>query len=316
MVPYGYGKILDVDLSTAEILKRDITPQFAQEYIGGMGFSCKILYDEVGVNVDPFSPDNIVIFANGPLTGTHAPCGSRTEITTKSPLTDSIGTGNTGGLWGAALKHAGFDLIIVRNRAEKPVYLWIDDDTVEMRDATHLWGKDTKITSDILRQELEGSPPSKISVLTIGPAGENLVRFACPINDYYHAASRSNAGAVMGAKRLKAIAVRGTGAVNIARPEEFREAAREARERVIAADKAIKMPGAPAEARKLTLERGSLPGRNFQTGIIPQWLETRSVDVARKYVTKKEETCYACPMPPFSHILVAVLRRYPSLIYL
>ncbi|MFC1869738.1 aldehyde ferredoxin oxidoreductase family protein [Chloroflexota bacterium] len=301
MTLYGYGKILDVDLSTAKMVKRDISPQFAREYVGGMGFSAKILYDEVGADVDPFSPDNIVIFANGPLTGTHAPCGSRTEITTKSPLTDNIGTGNTGGLWGATLKHAGIDIIIVRNRAEKPVYLWIDDDTVEIRDATHLWGKETGATSDILCQELGGA---RISVLTIGPAGENLVRFACPLNDYYHAASRSNAGAVMGAKKLKAIAVRGTGAVNIARPEEFREAAREARERVIAADKAIKMPGAPAEARQLTLERGALPGKNFQTGVMPQWLETRSVEVARKYVTGKEGTCYACPMPCFNLVEV------------
>lgn len=119
MVMYGYGKILDVDLSTGKTTKRDISPQFAQEFVGGMGFSCKILYDEVGVDIDPLSPANIVIFANGPLTGTHAPCSGRT-ITTKSPLTGNIGTGNTGGLWGAALKHAGLDLIVVRNQAEKP----------------------------------------------------------------------------------------------------------------------------------------------------------------------------------------------------
>ena len=108
MTLYGYGKILDVDLSNGKIEKRDIDPEFARKFIGGMGFSCKILYDEVGPNVDPLSPDNIVIFANGPLTGTRAPCSGRTEITTKSPLTGSIGTGNTGGMWGARLKHAGF----------------------------------------------------------------------------------------------------------------------------------------------------------------------------------------------------------------
>ncbi len=102
-----YGKILDVDLSTGKIEKRDINPKFAQEHIGGMGFNRKILYDEVGPEVDPLSPENIVIFANGPLTGTRAPCGGRTEITTKHPMTGSIGTGNTGGVWGAALKHAG-----------------------------------------------------------------------------------------------------------------------------------------------------------------------------------------------------------------
>ncbi len=299
-VLYGYGKILDVDLLTGEIVKRDVAPQFAQDYIGGMGFSCKILYDEVGPTVDPFSPDNIVIFANGPLTGTHAPCSGRTEVTTKSPLTGSIGTGNTGGVWGALLKHAGFDLVIIRNKAEKPVYLWIDDDVVELREASHLWGKDTRVTSDALRKELGSSQRSKISVMAIGPSGENLVRYACPLNDYYHVAGRSGAGAVMGAKRLKAIAVRGTGTVRIARPKEFQEAARAARERLMAADRATRLPGAPPEGRILYIERGCLSAKNYQTGVLPQWVETRSLDVALKYVTKKDGTCYACPIPCFS----------------
>ncbi|MFC2007048.1 aldehyde ferredoxin oxidoreductase family protein [Chloroflexota bacterium] len=302
MALYGYGNILDVDLLTGKTVKRDIDPEFARKYIGGMGFSIKILYDEVGPDVDPLGPDNIVIFANGPLTGAHTTCSGRTEITTKSPLTGSVGTGNTGGLWGAWLKHAGFDLIVVRNKSEKPVYLWIDDSKVELREASHLWGKDTQETSDILKQELGSSLQSKISVLTIGPAGENLVRYSCPLNDYHHCSGRAGAGAVMGAKRLKAIAVRGTGVVKIARPEEFREAAKEARERLLAADKATKMPGAPSETA--ILARGSLAGRNFQTGVLPQWLETRTREVARKYVTKKEEVCYGCPTPCFNLVEV------------
>jgi len=304
MVPYGYGKILDVDLSAGKIVKRDIDPQFARAYIGGIGFGCKILYDEVGSDVDPFGPNNIVIFANGPLTGTKAPCSGRTEITTKSPLTGSIGTGNTGGIWGAALKHAGFDLIVVRNRAEKPVYLWIDDDVAELREASHLWGKDTEVTSDILREELGLSLASRTSVLAIGPAGENLVRYACPLNDYHHVAGRAGAGAVMGAKRLKAIAVRGTGATKIARPKEFQEAAKEAREHLMAADRATRMPGGPSPGIKLHLEQGCLRARNFQTGVLPQWLETRGQDVARQYVTKKEGTCYACPISCFNLVEV------------
>ena len=114
MVLYGYGKILDVDISNGKIEKREIDPDFARKFIGGMGFSCKILYDEVGTNVDPLSPDNIVIFANGPLTGTSAPCSGRTEITTKSPLTRSIGTGNTGGVWGTREDTASPSLTRVR----------------------------------------------------------------------------------------------------------------------------------------------------------------------------------------------------------
>ena len=300
MVCNGYGKILDVDLATRSILRRDIDARFAQDYIGGMGFSSKILYDEVGVDVDPFSPKNVVVFANGPLTGTHAPCAGRTEITTKSPLTDNIGTGNTGGIWGAALKHAGFDVIIVRNQSEKPVYIWVDDNSVEIKAAAHLWGKDTVVTSDILRQELG----DKVSVLAIGPAGENLVRFACPLNDYYHVAGRCGAGAVMGAKKLKAIAVRGTGTVKLARPEEFREAAKLARERLRLQSEAAMLPGGPQEARKLRVERGCLPAKNFQTGFLPNWLENKSLATAKKYFTRKEGTCYACPIPCFNLVEV------------
>lgn len=300
MVLYGYGKTLEVDLSTGNIIKRETDPQFARNFIGGMGFGCKILYDEVGTEVDPLGPDNIVIFASGPLTGTRAPCsGSRVEITTKSPLTGHIGTGNSGGLWGTALKHAGFALIVIRKQAEKPVYLWIDDDAVEIREASHLWGKDTWVTSDIVRKELDPLLTSKISVLAIGPAGENLVRYACTLNDYYHTAARTGAGAVMGAKKLKAIAVRGTGTVKIARPKEFQEAVREARERLFATDRATRMPGAPPESLTRNVLRGSLGAKNFQTGVLPQFLETRGRDVALKYITKKDGTCYNCPIACF-----------------
>ncbi|MFC1901865.1 aldehyde ferredoxin oxidoreductase family protein [Chloroflexota bacterium] len=304
MVFNAYGKILDVDLSSGKITKRDIDPEFARKFIGGMGFSCKFLYDEAGIDVDPLSPENVVIFAAGPLTGTGAPCGSRTEITTKSPLTGIIGSGNTGGLWGTRLRHTGFDTILVRGRAEKPVYIWIDNDRVEIREAGHLWGKDTQLTSAILRKELESSPLSRISVLTIGPAGENLVRYASVLNDYHHSASRCGTGAVMGAKRLKAIAVRGTGTVKIGRPQEFRKAIMEARERLLANDKAWKMPGAPTDPRTATVERGALPGKNFQTGTLPQWLETRGSDSAYEYFTKTESVCYACPVPCFNLVEV------------
>lgn len=295
MALYGYGRILDVDLSTGKFVKRDIDPQFARDFIGGMGFSCKILYDEVGSDVEPLSSDNIVIFANGPLTGTHALCSGRTEITTKSPLTGHIGSGNTGGYWGATLKHAGFDLIVIRKQAENPVYLWIDDDLVEIREADHLWGKDTGATTDIIKRELDPTLKSPISVLAIGPAGENQVRYACTINDYHHTAARTGAGAVMGSKKLKAIAVRGSGTVKIARPEEFQEGVRTSNKRLMSAVNAIKASGAPADSRSASLERGCLPGKNFQTGVVSHWLPGLGLEEAQKYITKTEGTCYACP---------------------
>ena len=189
----GYGKRLDIDLSTGDVEKRNIDPEFARTFVGGMGFSCKILYDEVGPEVEPLGPDNLLIIANGTLTGTNAVCAARTEITTKSPLTGHLGTGNTGGSWGAYLKRAGFDLIVVRGRAKNPVYIWINDEEVEIRDASYLWGKDTYETTSTIEQDMNPVAPSQVKVLAIGQAGENLVKFACPINDYYHCAARGGA---------------------------------------------------------------------------------------------------------------------------
>ncbi len=290
----GYGKILEVDLSTGKIVKSAVDAEFARKYIGGRGFGHKMLFDEVGPDVDPYSPENILVFANGPFTGTRAPTGGRTEIITKHPMTGSIGTGNTGGVWGARLKQAGFDVIVVRNKAQKPVYLWIDNDNVEIRDAAHLWGKDARLTTDMLHQEL----PAGAAVLAIGPAGENLVLYAHTLNDYYHVAGRSGAGGVMGSKKLKAIAVRGTGAPKPARPEEFRQAAREARERLRASDEAFWRPGPTSmEVFHRSGERPGL-GRSDQL----------------KYATGKREVCYACPMNCYNDMGEVKEGKYAGLV--
>lgn len=299
---YGYGKMLDVDLSRVRIVKKSIDPEFARSYIGGMGFGCKILYDEVGADIDPLGPGNILILANGPLTGTQAPCSGRTEITTKSPLTGSIGTGNTGGMWGARSKHAGFDLIVVRGKAEEPVYLWIDNNRVELRSARHLWGKETHVTSDLILDELGDE---KISVMAIGPAGENLVKYACPVNDYHHVAARGGAGAVMGAMKLKAIAVRGTGKPRIAREQAFREAAKQTTERILA--NVRKTADTKGDVLPDIIERyqamGCLPYKNYQEGTLPHWQNVRR-SVAQQYYTKKEGTCYGCPISCFNLVEV------------
>ncbi len=298
----GYGKILEVNLSTGEIGRRAMEADLAREYIGGMGFGCKILYDEVGPEVDPLGPDNLLIFATGPLTGTGAPCSARTEVTNKSPLTGSIGTGNTGGMWGTYLRRAGVDLLVIRGRAAKPSYLWIDDDLVELREAGHLWGKDTHETTDILSRELGGEQPDKVSVLTIGPAGEHLVRYACTINDYHHSAARGGAGAVMGSKLLKAIAVRGTETLAAARPEAFQQAVRESRERLLETVK--RPPLAPGEAHPGAIKQyqagGYFPYKNYQTGVLPPWVESVGKEAAEAYCTRKEGTCYACPISCFN----------------
>ncbi len=296
-MPCGYGKILEVDLSTGEITTRPIEDDFARDYIGGMGFGCKIFYDRIGPDVDPLGPENILVYANGPLTGTQAPCAGRTEITTRSPLTGNIGTGNTGGLWGTRLKRAGFDIIIVRGMATAPCYLWIDDDKIEIRPAHHLWGMDTTETTDALGHELSAQAKPDVSVLCIGPAGENLVRYACPMNDYHHTAARGGAGAVMGAKNLKAIAVRGTGPVSVARPEAFRQAAKDARDFL---KYAIDASGPRYNAIQAYQDGGSFPHRNYQSGVIAGGVAQLGPDVAKTYYAREESTCYACPISCFS----------------
>ena len=292
-----YGKILDIDLSTGKLSKREIDPEFARKYIGGMGFSNRILYDEVGPDIDPLGPENIVIFAPGTFTGSHIPYSARTEITTKHPQTGSIGTGNTGGVWGAMLKKAGIELIVVRNESEKPVYLWINDDTIEIRDAGHLWGKDVYETNAILDNEL----PYKVPLLAIGQAGENLVPYACPTNEYHHGANRNGVGAVMGAKKLKAIAARGTGSPQPARPEELQKAIKELRDCLDYSRQQARLPGSytgGGDAIKRYVERGGLRVKNYQAGYLPNFLETRGPQIGRKYVTHRVG-CYACPSPCF-----------------
>ena len=302
----GYaGKDLYVDLSTRRVTKHELNLEIAQRFIGGMGFSLKVLWDEVGPDVDPLSRYNVVSFANGPLTGTRAPCSGRTEITTMNPLTGIIGTGNTGGVWGVTLKRAGYDALLVKNESEKPVYIWINDDVVEIRDASHLWGKDAYETSDILKRELSSLSDLDVSVLAIGQAGENLVKYACPVNDYYHTAARSGAGAVMGAKKLKAIAVRGTRKPKVARPVEFEAAAQESREWIKSNPRSnVYSKQGSLGVAKTFQERGCLPGKNFQTGFLPQFLETRGIDVARKYIKGPSGACYGCATPCFNLIEV------------
>lgn len=219
---YGWaGTILNVDLTLGRVTKERLSKESAVKYIGGSGLGVRTLYDEVGPEVDPLSPENIFIVGQGPLCGTGAPSCGRYEIVTKSPQTGIYLRSNGGGFFGPELKWAGYDLVIVRGRSEKPVYLWIYNDDVEIRNAGHLWGKDTWTTQQIICSEL-GDP--EIRTLKIGPSGENLGISSCVIGDLDRAAGKGASGAVMGSKKLKAIAVRGSKGVNIARPEEFLEA--------------------------------------------------------------------------------------------
>ncbi len=202
------GKILRIDLGTKEILVENIDLEDELKYLGGAGIAAAIFTREVSASIDPFDGENLLIFSVGPFCGTAVPFCGRHFVMAKSPLTKIIGEASSGGFFGKELKSAGFDIVIVKGKSEKPVYLWIQDEKVEILDAAELWGKGTQESETQIKSILGDD---KIRVSTIGPAGENLVKFACIINDKNHAAGRCGMGAVMGSKKLKAIAVRGTG---------------------------------------------------------------------------------------------------------
>jgi aldehyde:ferredoxin oxidoreductase len=214
------GKMLFVDLTSGTIREEEVSEELAQNFIGGYGFGAKILYDMMNPGVDPLGADNILGFITGPATGTGAFFGSRWTLVHKSPVTGGWNDANSGGFFGPELKKAGYDALFVTGAAKEPVYIWINDGKVEIRDAKHLWGKDCKDTLPLLAEET-GEPKMRAAV--IGPAGERLSLISCPINDGHRAPGRGGGGAVMGSKKLKAVAVRGTGTVPVANPDKIKE---------------------------------------------------------------------------------------------
>lgn len=288
----GYaGKLLDIDLSTATIQEKILDEQLARKYLSGLGFNAEILYRELKPGIDPLGPENILVFNVGVMVGTNIPTASRIEASAKSPLTGRFGTTNSGNYWGSELKFAGYDGIIVRGRAEKPTYVLIRDGEVKLLDAGHLWGKECWEAIDLIRAD--HSDP-EIQVALIGPAGENLVRFASIENGYYDAWARTGLGAVMGSKNLKAIAVRGTGSVKVAHKREFLNAVDETRKAIVSSP----FFGAFSKFGSMLAtgpyhEFGALPGRNFQTGFLPTWWETRGRPQVPKF-SKRGVGCIAC----------------------
>ncbi|NPV88140.1 aldehyde ferredoxin oxidoreductase family protein [Coprothermobacteraceae bacterium] len=288
------GKILRVNLSTGEIKTEQLDMDLAKKFIGGRGLASKILMDEVDPKVDPLSPENKIIYATGPLSGTNAPTGGRYMVVTKGPLTGTIASSNSGGYFGAELKFAGWDMVIVEGKAEKPVYLSIHDDKVEIKDASHLWGKTVFEVTDVLADEFGDG---KARVACIGQAGENLVKFAAIMNDKHRAAGRTGVGAVMGSKNLKAIVVRGSGKPTPANPE-FTQVVRQKVE--IIRQNGVTGQGLPALGTKvldnIINQHGAYPTRNFQQTMF-EWTHEISGEalVEKKYLTKNRP-CFACPI--------------------
>ncbi|MBS4038095.1 MAG: aldehyde ferredoxin oxidoreductase family protein [Hydrogenophaga sp.] len=258
------GKILRVNLTAGTVKTEPLNMEWARAYLGSRGLGSKYLISEVDPKVDPLSAENKLIWATGPLTGTMASTGGRYTVITKGPLTGAIACSNSGGYWGAELKMAGWDMVIVEGQSAKPVYLYINDDVAELRDATHLWGQTVWKTEEILKTSLQ-DPLVRVS--SIGQAGENKVLYAAIVNDLHRAAGRSGVGAVMGSKNLKAIAVRGTkGVGNIRDPKAFMKATFEKKK--ILAENAVTGQGLPAYGTQVLMnvinEIGALPTRNHR----------------------------------------------------
>jgi aldehyde:ferredoxin oxidoreductase len=227
---FGYmGKLLRVDLTSRNITEEPLDERTARDFIGGSGYGTRIIHDEVPGDADPLGPANKLVFMVGPLTGTAFPTTTRYEVCTKSPLTNMWLAASSAGWWARDFKLAGFDGLIVEGKAEAPVYLWINDGKVEIRDATALWGLDSDETQQVIKAELGDQ---NVRVSCIGQAGEKQVLLACVMNDEQRAAGRGGAGAVMGSKNLKAVAVRGTGRVSVADDAALKQAAKSVREAI------------------------------------------------------------------------------------
>jgi len=288
----GYaGQHLHVDMTKGTCKSIPIEKEFALMYLGGQGFASRILYDRVGPKTDSLSPGNILIWATGPFTGTLWPQASRYVVAAKSPLTGIFGEAHSAGHWGPELKFAGFDTIIVTGRSKNPMYLFIDNGSAQLRDAKDLWGRNTTETEEIIK-EAHGDRNLRISC--IGPAGENLVRFAAIINDYDRAAARSGIGAVAGSKQLKAVAVRGGQDIPIAKPDQYLEVIEELHQKMLASPfTASRAMYGTTNLVEMMQEIGRLPSYNMRSGVFAEYQKISGEAIKKDYLVKPRAD-YAC----------------------
>ncbi len=292
---YGYHrKIARINLSTGKISVENIDENFAKKWLGTRGFGIHTLLKEIDPKVEPLSEENKIIYSTGPLTGTAAPTGGRYMVITKSPLTGYIAMANSGGFFGAELKFAGWDYLIVEGKSENPVYISIKDDDIEIKDASHIWGKKVSETEKILLEEF-GDKHAQIA--SIGPAGENLVKFSAIMNNGHRAAARGGVGAVMGSKKLKAIIVRGHNKTPLADRQKFISVVKEKINKL--KNDPVAGSGLPKYGTAVLVniinQNGLYPTRNFRTGVFEYAEEQSGEAMAAKYL-KRNKPCYACPI--------------------
>jgi aldehyde:ferredoxin oxidoreductase len=283
----GYnGKILRVNLTNMTLTEEPVTYDLARRYLGGAGFVAYFLWKELKAGIDPLGPENKLIFALGPVTGLALPGASRYCAGAKSPLTGGIAKSESGGFWMADMKRAGYDVLIFEGRAANPVYLWINDGKTVLKDAGHLWGKDNKEAQQIIKDELGDK---HIKVASIGPAGENKVRYACIMTGLVDACGRGGLGAVMGSKNLKAIAVRGHNLPPIADPDKVKALAKI----FLTSKHPLSEYGTGGPEMILHEEEGDLPVRNQRDGLFPNVKLINGVTI-KETVRVKMDGCYAC----------------------
>lgn len=292
-MPFGFmGRIIRVDLTQGKITKENIREDWAKQFLGGAGLATRYLYEEVPKGADALGPANKLIFMSGPLTGTSSASASRYSVVTKSPLTGLWGHANSGGSFGVALKRSGFDGIIVEGISPEPVYLLLSDGRAELCNADGIWGKTVSETEDAIKEAVG----RKTTLACIGPGGENQVRYAAIMNDKHRAAGRCGVGAVMGAKRLKAVACVGNAKVELAHPEGFRESAKRQFSYI---DESILKIAFESFGTNMISDvvnvRGGYPTHNWQKGVFDEIDEVNGEALSEK-VLDRTVSCFACPI--------------------
>lgn len=305
------GRLLDVDLTTGTFKTREIDDSQARKFLGGTGLATYYMYTEIPKGIDPLAPENLLILASGPLNGTQSP-GTRLSVNFKSPVNGHFGNAYVGGAFPSELKWAGWDMVILRGKSPKPVYLSIHDDKVELRDAAAYWGKDTHTSEEEIKEELKD--PYARAVL-IGPAGENLVKTACIISERFKAAGRGGGGAVMGSKNLKAVVVHGTKAVPIADKDKFHPIANAALEMCAQNDRS---PGFRMYGTALSLDQnnyytGSLVTKNFQTTWYPDISRLGGEEAARTF-WQRHVACMGCQIHCMKFGVIRGSEKYEGLV--
>jgi aldehyde:ferredoxin oxidoreductase len=291
---YGYaGTILRVDLSTATARKEPLPDSLVKNFIGGRGFVAKMLYDEIAPGIEPFDSRNMLIVATGPLTGHFLPASGKTHFGTKSPATGGYADSNMGGHFGPQMKYAGYDVLVITGKAKRPSYLFINDDAVEIRPAVVYWGQGSITAEKNFKDHLGDD----YQILTIGPAGENRVRYACISHDFGRQAGRTGVGAVMGSKNLKAIAVKGTGSIPVADLKEAYAKGKEAYQKVKAKPGFEGWtPEGTAGITNWTNEVGVFPTRNFQTSYAEHYKDINGKAILER-LKITDKGCFGCPTP-------------------